>query len=347
MGALCESGTGAGGLLYGLQYRDCVLQLPPHSPFRGRPLRIVAGVVVLLALAGYVAAHFLSGGPANTRCVVRGGDGAQGGGARYELTAEQAVNASVISAVGTSRGMPERAVTIALATALQESALRNIEHGDRDSLGLFQQRPSQGWGTADQILDPAYSAGRFYQHLNEVPGYSRLPLTVAAQRVQKSGFPQAYAKHETDAALLASALTGRTPASLSCEASQGGTDGRGGDPAEVRKQLTAAFGPDVLPAVRGAGGPAAGGAGAAGKTVVVPVPGASAGDGREGARGAGAQRGWEVAHWAMAHSVELRIARIAYAGQEWRADQGDRGWRRVPNAGSGTDSAEVRITTAG
>ncbi len=69
-------------------------------------------------------------------------------------------------------------MTIALATAMQESQLRNIGHGDRDSVGLFQQRPSQGWGTFEQIQDPVYSAGRFYDHLAEVPGYSRLPLTV-------------------------------------------------------------------------------------------------------------------------------------------------------------------------
>lgn len=81
-------------------------------------------------------------------------------------------------------------MTIALATALQESALRNIDYGDRDSLGLFQQRPSQGWGTPAQIMDPVYSAGVFYDRLAEVPGYSRLPLTVAAQRVQRSGFPR-------------------------------------------------------------------------------------------------------------------------------------------------------------
>src|SRR5204862_7938838 len=129
---------------------------------------------------------------------VTGGGGAHGckvvsssgDGTSYEFTPEQAVNAATIAAVGTGRGMPERAVTIALATSLQESGLRNIRHGDRDSLGLFQQRPSQGWGDERQIMDPAYAAARFYAHLDKVPGYSRLPLTVAAQRVQRSGYPQ-------------------------------------------------------------------------------------------------------------------------------------------------------------
>ncbi|MEU8889748.1 heavy metal transporter [Streptomyces sp. NPDC048442] len=306
------------------------------------------GAVVLLALAGYVAVQYFAGGQASTRCTVRGGDGTQGSGARFELTAEQAVNAATISSVGTSRGMPERAVTIALATALQESALRNIRHGDRDSLGLFQQRPSQGWGTGEQILDPAYSAARFYQHLTEVPGYSRLPLTVAAQRVQKSGFPQAYAKHEPDAALLASALTGRTPASLSCEARRGGDDGKQGDPAKVRVGLTGAFGAGVLARTRAAGSPTGGSSDA--RTVVVPVPGAGRSD-----LGAGGfdtfadpaqQRGWQLAHWAMAHSAELRITRITYAGQEWNTGQAAKGWQPAPAKSAAASASEVRISTA-
>ncbi|MFJ6695707.1 hypothetical protein ACIQM4_06510 [Streptomyces sp. NPDC091272] len=331
-------------------------QLPLLSSLHGRTLRLLVGAVVLLALAGYVAVQYFAGGQSSTRCVVRGGDGTQGSGARYELTAEQAVNAATISSVGTRRGMPERAVTIALATALQESALRNIQHGDRDSLGLFQQRPSQGWGTGEQILDPAYSAGRFYQHLTEVPGYSRLPLTVAAQRVQKSGFPQAYAKHEPDAALLASALTGRSPASLTCDARKGGDDGKQGDPAKVREGLTGAFGADVLSSAGASGSPASGSADA--KTVVVPVPGADGGDGA--ARGSGTfadpaqQRGWELAHWAMAHSAELRITRIAYAGLAWDTRQAAKGWQSVTARGEGAgavpgtrqDASEVRISTA-
>lgn len=164
---------------------------------------------MLVALAGYLALQYLSGHKGAPRCVV--GPVGGGEGRTYELSPEQAANAATVSAVGTTRGLPERAVTIALATAMQESSLRNIDHGDRDSLGLFQQRPSQGWGTPEQIMDPVYSAGEFYEHLVEVPGYSRLPLTVAAQKVQKSGFPQAYAKHEPDSALLAAALTGRSP----------------------------------------------------------------------------------------------------------------------------------------
>ncbi|NEB74105.1 heavy metal transporter, partial [Streptomyces sp. SID14478] len=195
---------------------------PPAPVRRRRLLRIGAAAVVLLAVATYVAVQYATGGRSAARCVVVS---ANGDGASYRFTAEQAVNAATISAVGTSRGMPERAVTIALATALQESGLRNIRHGDRDSLGLFQQRPSEGWGTEKQIMDPAYAAERFYAHLEKIPGYSRLPLTVAAQRVQRSGYPQAYAKHEPDATLLSASLTGRSAASLTCEGRPSGADG--------------------------------------------------------------------------------------------------------------------------
>ena len=105
------------------------------------------------------------------------------GGLVVDLSTEQAENASTISAVAVRRGLPARAASIALAVAFQESKLRNIDYGDRDSVGLFQQRPSQGWGTAAQIQDPFYSAGKFYDALEKVDGYQRMRITEAAQRV--------------------------------------------------------------------------------------------------------------------------------------------------------------------
>ncbi|WP_432095706.1 C40 family peptidase [Streptomyces sp. bgisy100] len=119
---------------------------------------------------------------------------------------EQIPNAKAIVATGVQMKIPARGQVIALATALQESGLRNIAHGDRDSLGLFQQRPSQGWGTRTQILDPIYASTKFYKGLKSVKGWERMPLTVAAQRVQKSGEPDAYAKHESMAAELQRAI---------------------------------------------------------------------------------------------------------------------------------------------
>ena len=105
--------------------------------------------------------------------------------------------------------------SIALATAYQESKIRNLDHGDRDSLGLFQQRPSMGWGTAKQISDPYYATNTFYDELVKVDGYQTMRITEAAQEVQRSGFPEAYEDHAEDGRALASALTGYSPAARS------------------------------------------------------------------------------------------------------------------------------------
>ncbi|MEV3989305.1 hypothetical protein AB0J57_10365 [Streptomyces sp. NPDC049837] len=292
-------------------------------PRRPRRLRIAIALAVLLAVVAYVVVQCATSGKGAPRCVVGSGNNV------YRFTPEQASNAATISAVGTSRGMPERAVTIALATALQESALRNIRYGDRDSLGLFQQRPSQGWGTEAQILDPVFSAGKFYDHLAKVPGYSRLPLTVAAQRVQRSGFPQAYAKHEPDAALLAAALTGRSPASLTC--TSGSRPVRAGDPAKVRAELKRAFG--ELPP----GGTA--------PDISVPVRTVTAGSaGPEGATpGGGSRGGWELAQWAVAQADALGLAEVSYAGRVWSAEESDEGWRTADSPTSRPDEVHIRV----
>src|SRR5207244_5113471 len=112
----------------------------------------------------------------------------------YTLEPDQATNATTIAAVGKRMGLPDHAVTVGLAAALQESNLHNLAHGDRDSLGLFQQRPSQGWGTASQVQDPVFASTAFFTHLAKVDGWQTLPVTTAAQRVQRSGAPNAYAK---------------------------------------------------------------------------------------------------------------------------------------------------------
>ncbi|MGI5126428.1 C40 family peptidase [Pseudonocardia sp. CA-107938] len=122
------------------------------------------------------------------------------------FSAEQTANARAIVEVGRAMGVPARGWTVALATAMQESTLRNLDHGDRDSLGLFQQRPSMGWGTPAQVRDPAYAARKFYEGLLKVDGWEALPVTVAAQRVQRSAFPAAYAKWEGQAAALVAAV---------------------------------------------------------------------------------------------------------------------------------------------
>jgi hypothetical protein len=122
------------------------------------------------------------------------------------VTAEQATNAAAIAQVAWGRGLPERAVVIALATAQQESRLRNLDYGDRDSLGLFQQRPSQGWGSAAQVQDPVYAAGKFYDGLVTIPGWETGRLTDVADAVQRSAFPELYQQWEPMAQQLTTAL---------------------------------------------------------------------------------------------------------------------------------------------
>ncbi|MYT17809.1 Cell wall-associated hydrolase, NlpC family [Streptomyces sp. SceaMP-e96] len=120
--------------------------------------------------------------------------------------AEQVPNAKTIQATGVAMHIPARGQVVALATALQESGLRNLTYGDRDSLGLFQQRPSQGWGTANQALDSVHASTKFYEGLKKVSGWQSLSVAQAAQAVQKSGFPQAYAKWEPLATALQKAI---------------------------------------------------------------------------------------------------------------------------------------------
>jgi len=299
--------------------------------------------LVLCGVAAYLVVQYVTGGGGAHGCKVVS---AAGGGGSYEFSPEQAANAATIAAVGTGRNMPERAVTIALATALQESGLRNIEHGDRDSIGLFQQRPSQGWGTQEQIMDPTYSAGIFYAHLAKVPDYTDLPLTVAAQKVQRSGFPEAYAKHEPDAELLAAALTGQAAATLTCDGRfTAGVTETGPD--AVRAALVRDFGRDALQET----GAEVGGtpvpspspspsvtATASGRTVSVPVPLGA----RQDASGRDERaRGWQLAQWAVANSAALHIQRVTYAGRVWTSADGT--WQPVRSDGAGGAERSVGL----
>ncbi len=137
-------------------------------------------------------------------------------GVQYSLTLEQSGNAAIIVGETIRRGLPPRAATIALVTALQESSLRNLDHGDADSVGLFQQRPSQGWGTAAEIMDPWYATGTFLDAMVKISGWQTMDVNTVAQEVQHSAVPDGYRKHESTAKAWASALTGNSPASVSC-----------------------------------------------------------------------------------------------------------------------------------
>ena len=149
------------------------------------------------------------------------------------LDASQIGNAQIIYNVAADLQLPPRAPVIAIATALQESRLRNLTGGTADSLGLFQQRPSQGWGSPADILNPVYAASAFYARLVQVAGWQTLPLTVAAQDVQHSGFPGAYAEWESLADALVSTFSGTATACL--------TDNGGHVPASGAIQLPAGF----------------------------------------------------------------------------------------------------------
>ncbi|MET1072612.1 MAG: C40 family peptidase [Umezawaea sp.] len=182
------------------------------------PLVAVGGALVIFLAFGFLAYQGGTGGgvglvpgfcDAGLRSMAQSGDRTTGATAAT-LSDEQRQNAATIVGVARQKGTPPRAWLVALATAMQESTLRNIPYGDRDSLGLFQQRPSQGWGTPAQVTDPVYATTIFIDRLLQVPNWERLPVTVAAQTVQRSAFPDAYAKWEGLAADLVSQLAGVT-----------------------------------------------------------------------------------------------------------------------------------------
>jgi hypothetical protein len=192
--------------------------------------------------------------------------------------------------------------------------MHNIDFGDRDSIGLFQQRTSQGWGTVEQISDPHYSIGRFYDALVKIKGYESMRVTEAAQKVQRSAFPGAYAQHEDYARALASSLRGYSPAKFTCQINPRGS----GSITRVTKDVDAAFGQIRVSTD--------------GDQASYPLTGRAA-DIRA--------RGWAIAHYLVANASRLRITEISFGNREWSASDSDRGW--TPR--SGTDSDTVRVST--
>lgn len=233
------------------------------------------------------------------------------------LETEQAQNAALISAIAVRRGLPAHAATIALATAMQESKLFNLTSGDRDSLGLFQQRPSQGWGTRAQILDPVYATNSFYDALVKLPDFRTVPVTEAAQRVQHSAYPQAYAKHEDAARALASALTGESARAFTCRISDPGT----GKPTTVRDEITGVFGSLVgTPVITGA-------------RVTTPV-----GDGTIG---------WSAAQYLVGQASRLGLHRVEYDGYSWTGGlASSKGWVADAAATPGVIGVTVNVSAS-
>ena len=295
---------------------------------------LVAAVLVTATVLGLRGTGVL--GP-DERCV------AEVDGRSVSLDLEQSHAAALIGAIATARGLPARAITIALATAYQESDLRNVEHGDRDSLGLFQQRPSQGWGSAEQVQDPTYATNAFYDALLKITNYRDLPITEAAQAVQHSGFPDAYADHETDARVLASALSGNSPAAFSCEIAI--------DEVATETPLASGLTPRsqrVLDEVQTAFGEQSVGGFEPGGVTTGHMEGSAHYEGRAvdvffaADDPSAVLRGWAVAHWAVANADRLDIATVIYRDQVWTAARSDEGWRPYQPPGGPTDNPTLR-----
>lgn len=242
---------------------------------------MVASVVAGATAATVVVYHLVTApGPVTPACTVSSGSN----GAAFQLDLEQGQNASIIAAVGLRLGLPDHAVTVALATAMQESKLQDLTYGDLDSVGLFQQRPSQGWGTRDQLLDPVYATTAFYNRLVQVPGWQTMAVTDAAQAVQHSGDPTAYAQWEAEARAFAIALTGEAPEAFTCHLA--GFSGS----APAAGALTAASSSEL-------------GLTIAGTTM-------------------NTKQGWAAASWIVAHAWQYHVHQVSFGGWTWKSQPG-------------------------
>ena len=284
---------------------------------------------------------------------------------KMPLDLEQGANASTIAAVAIGKRLPERAAVIAYATAIQESHIRNLPHGDRDSVGMFQQRPSQGWGSEDKLRDPVQATAKFYGALVKVKDYLDRDLHDAAQRVQRSADGRAYAQHEPDGKLLAAAFTGREPGTARCWF----PPGKRTEPRrpEALREMRRAFGgklkisgPGDLAAgakpgspngprpLSGGGqepdnGPSSGtrplSGGGQGPEVAPSNAGRGVEDGSASWNAVAAsspRNGWAIATWAVTHARVYGLTEVRFAGRHWRADAGHDGWTTDKRAGSGS-----------
>ncbi|WP_425548396.1 hypothetical protein [Brachybacterium paraconglomeratum] len=307
-----------------------------RAPGRSRSFarHLAIPLVMVLVFAGIAGGSYVAlqryGSPAHEGTCV-----AAGLGTSHRYSTERAANAALISATAVDRQLPPRAASIALATAFQESQLRNIDYGDRDSLGLFQQRPSQGWGSEAEIMDPIYSTNAFYDVLETIPDYQGADINDVAQRVQRSGHPEAYRDHETEGRLYASALTGQSGANLVCTLDSVGSTV---SPEQVREELERQF-PRATESGRltatldSAASTAPQLSEDAGATALVIDPG---GDGA---------LGWALANWAVARAADDGVVQVSYQGRVWdRSLRGDEAasWGTID--GGATDRVVVLVS---
>lgn len=293
------------------------------SSRRSRPARVLVIVLVagLLIAGGLLAVNRLTSTDSTfaARCVA----GTEGDAAALDL--EQADTAALIGGLTLERGLPARALTIAIATAMQESRIRNIDYGDRDSLGIFQQRPSQDWGSPEEVMDPYYATNAFYDELVTIDGYQDMDITDAAQAVQRSAYPNAYAQHESLARHFASAMTGYSPAALTCRLPSADPEAAG----QVGEALRSRLALD-LPSLEVADD---------GDRQVIDTV----------ALGGGAQAermGWAVATWALLTAEHTGASWVSVDGQVWdRAQGADATWRPLTQGepGFGDDAGVVGI----
>jgi hypothetical protein len=262
---------------------------------RSRHVWLTVGVLVV-ALVGFLAA---CGGPVKRaltpeHCTARSPAG------EVDLDASQAEIATTIVAVAIKLGMPARAVTVALATAEQESKLQNLDYGDRDSVGVFQQRPSQGWGPRERLLDPAYASARFYLALAKVHGWEKMPIHVAAQKVQHSAYGPAYQQHETMARVLTTSLTGRA--------------GGDGFACLLRPEAAKTTAAVVAKRVHRDWGPR-------------PVAAAPGGVAVRLSRTAPGRHTLAMSYWLVARADTLGLESVTRGGMQWRAGDEAEKWR--------------------
>ncbi|GAA3450714.1 hypothetical protein [Dactylosporangium matsuzakiense] len=277
-----------------------------------RLLTIAALAAVAVALCAYVIANRVSQDiplriATSRACVVGSGTAAAGastGAAEVELDSEQLANAATVTAVGLTRKIPQRGLVIALATAWQESKLENLTGGDRDSIGLFQQRPSQGWGEPEQIADPRYAANAFFTALLKIKGWDRMSVTDAAQAVQRSAHPGAYEKWTDESEIMVKALSGEVTGAVACTVTEEGSHGP-----EAARSLGASLKLDW---------------GSVKTTNVSNLVGVAL-------KVSEPKSGWQYAHWLVAHAQQSGIKRVVYADMQWTAASG--AWAHVTERG--------------
>ena len=270
---------------------------------RGRVAAVAITAAVLLAAVGYGAyrgiQYLTASAPPAPGC--QAGTGTQA----ISLDPGQAGIAAMIAGVAARHELPRRAVTIALATAMQESDLENLDYGDRDSVGVFQQRPSQGWGTTADLENPIYATTKFYAALVQVPHYTKIPVDQAAQAVQRSADGTAYSQYDYVASMLSGYLTGQPERGVTCWYTP-----------------AAASRPDLTGAVQGLKqtfGPTGR------NTVVLGVN-----TGRSVKIGVKRGQGWTVTSWLVTHAENYQISEVRYAGYIWKAADGNMGWQPDP-----------------